>query len=275
MALASTLSVPRAGHSAVLLRSGKVMIIGGVKDANGNAASYLDTAELYDPADGSFTLIQDAGDPGALDKKLSDARADAKALLLPADNTFIGGTDRDETDLVLIVGGRDQNGSLASIEIFDALTETFLATDSANDMAEARWGLSLSPTLDGTYAAVAAGGMASPPKDTIEVFDQASRTWMTSLAKMTQPRAFHTGVLMGDGRILLAGGQSDADGQNLNNTADLYNVTLEAQTRAVYDDPKTPADESVTGTPASEIAKFIHKPTVPFRIQSAMPRRPC
>ncbi len=258
--LANSMTVARAGHNAVLLRSGKVLILGGVEDAAGNAASFLDTAEIYDPVTQEFTLVEDPGDPGAIDKKMISPRADACALVLPADETKIGEASRDETDLVLVVGGRDQNGALKSIEIFDALTETFLATDAANDMAEARFGLSLSATMDGTYAAVAAGGMASPPKDTIEVFDQASRTWMLSLVKMVEPRAFHTGILMGDGRILMAGGQTDTNGDDISATADLYNLALEAQTRAVYDDPDTPADESMTDTPAGEVSRFIDVP---------------
>ena len=57
------MTVARAGHCAVLLRSGRVLIIGGVKDTSGNAASFLDTAELFDPKTGEFTLIEDAGDP--------------------------------------------------------------------------------------------------------------------------------------------------------------------------------------------------------------------
>jgi len=258
--LTATMDSARAGHCAVLLRSGKVLIIGGVKDTAGNAGSFLATAEIFDPATGEFTLVEDAGDPGAIDKKMSDPRTDACALTLPADDTAIGEENSDGTDLVLIAGGRDDQGALSSIEIFDAMTETFLATDVANDLAEARYGLSLSPTMDATYPAVAAGGMASPPKDTIEVFDQASRSWITSLARMSAPRAFHSGALMGDGRILMAGGQSDADGENLNGSADIYNLVLEAQVRATYDDPNTPEDESVTGTPDAEKAKFIDTP---------------
>jgi Kelch motif protein len=218
------MSTPRAGHSAVLLRSGKVLIVGGVADANETASSFLDTAEIFDPTDGSFTLVEDGG---ATDKVMTMARADAGALLMPTAETSLEDTGSGGTDLVLIVGGRDAQGALGSIEVFDALTETFLQTDTANDMAEARWGMSVSATMEAGYPAVVAGGMASPPKATIEVFDQASREWITSVATMQDPRAFHSGALTGDGRVLFAGGIVNEAGTLFADSADLYNVALE------------------------------------------------
>ena len=45
------LSVPRRGHTATLLRSGKVLVVGGNDNDN-----ILDSAELYDPVTGMWSV---------------------------------------------------------------------------------------------------------------------------------------------------------------------------------------------------------------------------
>ena len=71
---------------------------------------WLDSAELYNPASGRFTI---AG-------KMNTRRAGATATLLP-------------NGKVLIAGGNDGPGkSLASAEIYDPLTNTFSPTGNLN-----------------------------------------------------------------------------------------------------------------------------------------------
>ena len=47
----------RAGHAAVLLPGGKVLIVGGIQTTTPGFGNSLDIAELYDPATGDFSAV--------------------------------------------------------------------------------------------------------------------------------------------------------------------------------------------------------------------------
>src|SRR4029077_7108910 len=94
----------RIGHSAALVRGGKVLIAGG-GDSNG---ALFPIAELFDPATKTFSATGD----------LLQARTHATATLLP------GGK-------VLITGGQDGQGKLLSTsELYDPRTGAFSPTGS-------------------------------------------------------------------------------------------------------------------------------------------------
>ena len=88
---AGSLAEGRGMHTATLLRDGRVLVVGG--DGNGEADSLLASAEVWDPATGTFGL---AG-------SLAEARYGHTATLL-------------SDDRVLVVGGWHGEGITASAE---------------------------------------------------------------------------------------------------------------------------------------------------------------
>jgi hypothetical protein len=99
------LSAPRFLDTATLLDNGMVLIAGGVPQFNGTATA---SAELYNPATGTFTLTG----------SLSAPRQGHTAMLL-------------NDGKVLIAGGADNdNNLLASAELYDPATGQFSPTGS-------------------------------------------------------------------------------------------------------------------------------------------------
>src|SRR6266516_4856196 len=96
-----SLNTARYAHTATLLPSGKVLVAGGF---NG---SYLSSAELYDPATGSWSSTGN----------LTTARHGHTATLLPSGK-------------VLVAGGDNSSGFLSSAELYDPATGSWSSTGS-------------------------------------------------------------------------------------------------------------------------------------------------
>lgn len=166
----------RSEHTATLLPGpgGKVLIVAGRNQAN-----YVTTAELYDPATGTFALTVTA--PLA-------SRATHTATLLP------GGK-------VLIAGGF-RSGALSSAELYDPATGAFTLTGSLTTPRAQQTATLLLPS--GKVLMV--GGAATA---TAELFDPTSGTngAFAATGSLTTARAYgHTATRLSNGTVLIAGG---------------------------------------------------------------------
>ena len=170
----------RAGHTATLLPSGDVLIVGGFDEG-----AMLDSAELFHPATATFTP---AG-------RLRARRSGHTATLL-----------RDGR--VLIAGGHYNLADVhASAELYDPARNTFTP---AGPMNTPRVMHSATLLADGTV--LVAGGSARFRSDVLasaELFDPVAVTF-TAVQAMHQPRTKHAAALLPDGRVLIAGGTDDA-----------------------------------------------------------------
>ncbi len=171
-----SMGMGRAGHTATLLPSGKVLIAGG-RDGSGTANI---SAELYGPATGAFTMTGSMG----------TGRYNHTATLLP-------------NGQVLLVGGFDSSGiPSASAELYDPATGVFSATGS---MAAGR--AHHNATLLPSGQVLIAGGFSIPggPLGSAELYDPASGLF-TPTGTMGTARWAHTATLLSNGQVLIAGG---------------------------------------------------------------------
>jgi hypothetical protein len=204
------MTVPRVGHTATLLNTGKVLVAGGLTQ----------TAEIYDPALAMFiatgamsevrsnhtaTLLNDSA-LANYGKVLIVGPSDATAELYdPGAGTFAPTGPmtmaRDHptasllnTGKVLVAGGNAVAGVLTA-ELYDPASGTFAATGSLSAL---RVGQTSTLLLDGRVL-IAGGGTA-----TAELYDPVSGTF-TATGSMAISRSGHTATRLQDGSVLIAG----------------------------------------------------------------------
>ena len=170
------LNTARTSHTATLLGSGKVLVVGG-KDKN---SSWLSSAELYDPASGKWTKTGVMAVP----------RHGHSATLLPSGK-------------VLIAGG--YNALVCkSAELYDPQFGSW--TPIKNMKAERH--LHTATLLSTGKVLVAGGeGWSSAQLSSAELFDPGSGTW-TSTNSMGTARWDHTATLLISGEVLVVGGRN-------------------------------------------------------------------
>ena len=198
-AIASKMDTARAEHTATLISGcncpadGQVLIAGGTS-ATGSLGSNLRSAELYDPATGKFTAT------GAM--KATRARHSATLIVSGplAGNVLIAGGASDES-----------GGPVASAELYDPVTGQFTPTGRMSAPRENHSATFLSPSVvSGSLAGsvlVAGGGDVNAPSDSAEVFNPQTATF-SPVGAMTTARTLQAAVLLANGKVLIAGGQS-------------------------------------------------------------------
>jgi len=206
-AATGSMTIARSGHTATLLVSGKVLVTGG-----GNGTADV-TAELYDPAIGTFSPT--AGN-------MTEARSGHTATLLRLTNSAAANYGK-----VLIVGSVD-----TSAELYDPSTNKFAATGSLHHERT-----SPTATLLKTGKVLIVGGNTTAGDLTSELYDPASGTF-SDTGNTTILRTGHTATLLLDGRVLIAGGGTA--------TAELYNPLSGSFTATVGDMTKSRSGHTAT-----------------------------
>ena len=192
---ANPMNVARWLHTATLLNDGTVLIAGGSDLANEET---LDTAEIYNPTTGSFTLLSNT---------LNTARVGHTATLL-------------NNGQVLIVGGYDpESGLIADAELYDPPTQAFI---DLGDTQVPRYEHTATILQNGQV--LIAGGETDPtPRgayNTAELFDPVSQSFTLVSVPMTTAREGQAAVLLNNGQVLITGGNDPGTGAL--NTAELY-----------------------------------------------------
>ena len=187
-----TMVAPYFSHTATRLPDGKVLVSG--LDGDGDTPS----AELYDPVSGTWTAT------GAM----ATAGPGLTATLLPDGEVLLAGPDSPP-------GG-------PSAELYDPISGTWTLTGS---MVTPRYGHTATLLPDGKVLVAGgvlpadgrvcrSGSTPSPaclgdPVASAELYDPRSGTW-SATQDMVATRYSHTATLLPDGRVLVAGGESDA-----------------------------------------------------------------
>ncbi|WP_395833011.1 kelch repeat-containing protein [Cystobacter fuscus] len=184
---------PRRAHRATVLPDGKVLVSGGVLEEYELDAYSFKTAEVYDPATGTWRLTG----------SMAGERAYHTSTLLPDGKVLVvGGTGLDAVEGT--VGGAE------TAEVYDPATGVWSPTGS---MADERTHHTATLLPDGKVLVV--GGSNLP---TAEVYDPATGTW-SATGSMAAPRYNHTATPLPDGKVLVSGGWSST---SILATAEVY-----------------------------------------------------
>lgn len=186
----------RWSHTATRLRDGRVLVAGGFADPYvpaSNAQPVTDSAEIYDPGTGTWTLTGD----------LNVRRALHTATLLP-DGTVLVAGGRTCTDAPPTACNFQHRTNTA--EIYDPATG---AWTSVAPMAEDRHTTSAALLPDGTVL-VPAGFTSQGTSRTAEIYDPATRTWHLT-GSLDRGRARQGAMLLHDGRVVVAAGFQGGD----------------------------------------------------------------
>ena len=199
----ASMQTARESHTSTVLAGGKVLITGGQGACTaGPPLCPLSSAELFDPASGSFTAV--AGPMTTPGRTVAIPLLSGKVLIIGGAFCHWGQTRPGGTPGIVC-------DPFASAEFFDPATATFAATGS---MAIARMFPTAVRLVDGRVLVTGSGDASA------ELFDEASGTFIFT-GSMTVARSGATATLLQNGQVLVAGGQDTSSSTTLT-SAELY-----------------------------------------------------
>ena len=226
--ITGSLNARRHGHTATLLKNGKVLVVAGGEILGFDETMPLDTVELYDPDTGMWsstgnlnnaveshtaTLLQngkvlvlgggsaelydpDTGKWGSLESLGSNIWFGHTATLLPNGKVFI-------------VGGVNSNGPVKTAQFYEPDSG---ASSSTGDLKRGRFSHTSTLLPDGKI--LVAGGLgynvsgsitSQVSLDSSELYDPNTGRW-SFVSNLNTARNLHTATLLPDGNALLVGG---------------------------------------------------------------------
>jgi len=202
--LTGSLKEHRSAHTATLLPNGQVLIAGGIQTTTPGNAKYLNACEIYDPASGSFTLIQ----------SMTHARILHAATLLANQKVLVSG------------GAYSSNAG----ELYDHVAQTWTLTGPMTVLRRSNH--TATRLLDGRV--FLAGGNVESTTSRTELFDPATNAFSPA-DSMTAARTQHRASLLTNGNVLITGGYN---GTTTLKSAELLNIpsaTAVKQEQSPYD----------------------------------------
>lgn len=189
---AAPMGTPRAGHAAVALPDGRVLVSGGW--TGGSAAA---SAEVYDPATDRWISVGE----------MTAARASHIAVALPNGRVLVMG------------GGAGGLADLTTAEVFDPAAGTFSA------VGRMRMNHYLAtPLADGRVLMTGGQNGDGEISRSAEVFDPTTEEFRPT-GEMNAPRVKHAAALLADGRVLIIGGSDERGYSGRYASTEIYDPT--------------------------------------------------
>jgi Galactose oxidase, central domain/Kelch motif len=194
-----SLNTRRNSHTATLLPNGKVLVAGGT---SGASEGTLNSAELYDPATGTWSRTGSLNVP----------RFQSTATLLPNGKVLVAGGISNPTSVT------------ATAELYDPATGTWSLT---GDLNSTRFWHSATLLSNGKVLIAGGHGGQDGPRGSAELYDPASETWTITGSLFNTGRAgrmMHTATLLQNGKVLVVGGIDGDDFEVGFSSAELYDI---------------------------------------------------
>lgn len=179
----ASLSTPRDYAAGTILPGGTTVLVAG---GSSSGSSSLASAERYDRSTGTWTLLANS---------MSAARYSASATLININNN----------NKVLIVGGSNSSGYLASAEYFDPTALTFSPT-GAMSVGRIEHRALLLPNQN---KVLVVGGHVSGyvPTPLVHLFDPAGTGTWTTVANTPIGGEYSNASVLPSGKVLMTGGK--------------------------------------------------------------------